>query len=64
MRRGFGTRLIEQSLAHGLGPGASVRLDVRCEGLHAEIRFTAAEIRPANSNNLEATVRAAARDAG
>ena len=63
-RRGFGTRLLERSLAHDLGKDASVRLDFRREGLQAEIRFTAAALEAANSNSLDAAVRKAARGAG
>lgn len=39
-RRGFGSRLLEQGLAHDLGPGASVTLDFNPNGVQATIRFT------------------------
>jgi PAS domain S-box-containing protein len=38
VRRGFGTRILERAVPQDLGPGASVRLDFRPEGLCATIR--------------------------
>jgi PAS domain S-box-containing protein len=37
-RRGFGTRILERAVPQDLGPGSSVELDFKCDGLNAVIR--------------------------
>jgi two-component sensor histidine kinase len=38
-QRGYGTRLLQRSLAQDLGPGASVELHFKPTGLQATFRF-------------------------